>query len=410
VGFDLRRFHPEHPPALLLGGLNLVRALGLGGVPVIVASPHADWPAAASRYARGSLLLPPLEQRDALLETVVRTGERLADALGRKVPLFYGEDDYLSLIQENHAALTPFYGLILNDTEVARSLIDKERFELFARRRGLPAPRRLAWEELEGWYAPVLVKPKVKTGYEHSAIFQRLFAGVGKARMFASGPEITAMPLARQLRHELLFQEYVPGGDRDLWSFHGYGDESGALLASFIGRKIRTYPALIGQSSYLELAHDPSVAFLGRHIAARVPLKGIFKIDLKHDALTGAWRVLEINARFNLWHHLAARNGLNLPRIAYDYLVYGRRPALAGYRTTHRWLALRADYRAYRDLAARGELGAVAWLRSLAEAPKVYDVFSWTDPVPFFKHCTQQARVRVPRLGARLTRWLSTAS
>lgn len=400
---------------LLLGGLNLVRALGLGGVPVIVASPQPDWPARSSRFAHGGLLLPPLESRDAVLETLLRAGERLADVLGRKVPLFYGDDDYLNLVQENHAALAPCYSLILNEPEVARSLIDKERFEPFARRHGLPVPRTLAWEELDGWYAPVLAKPKVKIGYDQSPIHQRLFDGAGKARVFASGPEITALPVARQLREELLFQEYVRGDDRHLWSFHGYADENGALLAWFIGRKLRTYPAHTGDSTFLELAHDNAFAFVGRHIAARVPLKGVFKLDFKQDAVTAAWRLLEINARFNLWHHLAARNGLNVPRVAYDYLVHGKRPkSTPPYRTGARWLALRGDYRAYRELAARGELGAAAWLRSLVQAPVVHDVFSWTDPVPFFKHCLGQARLRIPRLGARLglriMRWLSTAS
>jgi predicted ATP-grasp superfamily ATP-dependent carboligase len=411
MGFDLRRFHPERPPVMLLGGLNLVRALGLGGIPAIVASPQADAPALSSRFVQGRLLLPPLEQRAAVLQTLLAAGERLTDALGRKVPLFYGDDDYLDLIRENYAALERFFAFILNEPEVAHALIDKDRFEAFARSRGLPVPRTLAWEELDGWYAPVLAKPKVKMGYGDSPIYQRLFGGAGKARIFASGPEITAIPLVRQLREELLFQEYVPGNDRHLWSFHGYADEKGALLASFIGRKIRTWPPRTGSSSYLELVHDDAFAFVGRHIAARVPLRGVFKIDFKQDAVSGAWRVLEINARSNLWHYLAARNGLNLPRIAYEYLVYGKRPAEAPpYRTAWRWLSLRADYRAYRGLAARGELGAWGWLCSLAESPKVYQVFSWSDPVPFFKHCIKQVRLRVPRLTARLARWLSTAS
>jgi D-aspartate ligase len=410
MGFDLRRFHPERPPAMVLGGLNLVRALGFGGVPAIVASPHPDAPALASRFAQGALALPPLERRGAVLETLVRAGERLADALGRKVPLFYGNDDYLDLVQENRAALAPCYHMILNPPEVARALIDKDAFQALARSQGLPVPRALHWDELDGWYAPVLVKPKVKMGYDDSPIRNRLFGGAGKARIFASGPEIVAIPLARQLRDELLFQEYVTGSDRQLWSFHGYADERGKLLAWFIGRKIRTYPALTGQSTFLELAHDNAFAFVGRHIAERVPLRGVFKIDFKQDAVTAAWYVLEVNARFNLWHHLAARNGLSLPRVAYDYLVHGKRPGAVPYRTAYRWLSLGADYRAYRELSARGEIGTWAWLRSLGQSGKVYDVFSWHDPLPFLRHCMKQARLRVPRLTARLARWLSTAS
>ena len=399
----------KHPPALLLGGVNLVRALGLGGVPAIVASPQPDAPAMASRFAQGRLLLPPLERRDAVLETVLRAGERLAHAAGRKVPLVYGCDDYLDLIQENHAALAAYFALILNEPEVGRALIDKDRFEAFGRARGLPLPRTLRWEELDDWHAPVLVKPKVKIGYADSAVYRRLFGGAGKARVFASGPELAALALARQLRESLLLQEYIAGDDRNLWSFHGYADENGRLLAWFIGRKIRTHPMLVGMSSYLELVHDDAFALVGRQIAARVPLKGVFKIDFKQDARTGAWRVLEINARFNLWHYLAACNGLNLPRIACDYLLYKKEPAAAEYRTERRWFSLRHDYRAYRAAAARGELDAWAWLRSIAQAPKVYDLFSWTDPMPFVRHCMTQT-CRIWRLIPRVKRWLSTAS
>ncbi len=399
-----------NPPALLLGGVNMVRALGLGGIDVVLASPRPDAPAAASRYACASVLLPRLERREAVIQALLAAGERLADAAGCKVPLFYGNDDYLSLVQENQGALARCFSMVLNPPEVARALIDKERFEAFALERGLPVPRTLAWEELGGWLAPVLVKPKVKIAYDESPVYRRLFGSRGKALVFASGAELAASPLASQLREDLLVQEYVRGGDRQLWSFHGYADEAGRLLAWFVGRKIRTYPVLTGQSAFLELAHDEAFAAVGREAAARVPLRGVFKIDFKQDAVTGAWRLLEVNARYNLWHHLAARNGLNLPRIAYDYLVHGTRPAALGYRTGCRWLAFGTDFRAYRELAARGELGTAAWLRSLVRARKCYDLFSWSDPAPFFRHWAQEIRVRAPRLRARMVRWLSTAS
>jgi D-aspartate ligase len=413
--FDVRRFHRDHPPALLLGGLNLVRALGRGGIPVIVASPRPDWPAAASRYAQGRLLLPGVERRDAFVQTLLDAGERLSNALGRKIPLFYGDDDYLNVILEHRQVLSRYFAFIVNDPVVARALIEKDQFEAFAERQGLPVPRTLRWEELEGWYSPVIAKPKVKIRYDDSAIFQRLFSGAGKGRVFASGPELTAIPLACQLRDDLVTQEYIPGDDRNLWSFHGYADEKGELLACFIGRKIRTYPNFTGESTYLELVHNDAFAAVGRDAAARIPLRGVFKMDFKRDNVSGAWRLLEVNARYNLWHHLGAANGLNLTRVAYDYLVHGQRPqAPLPYRTTHRWLALKADFRAYRELSARGELTLGSWLHSLVQTPMVYDVFSWRDPMPFVRHVLSRWRMRIPRLRARITaqlaRWLSTAS
>ena len=67
-------------------------------------------------------------------------------------------------------------------------------------------------------------------------------------------------------------------------------------------------------------------------------------------------------------------------------------------------------FRAYRELRQRGELSAAGWLRSLGEAPLVHDVFAWTDPAPFVRHSLQQVMMRLPRLGARMLRWLYSAS
>jgi hypothetical protein len=85
-------------PAVLLGGLNVTRALGLGGVPVVVASAREDEAAFASRYCTAKLLLPPLDDRAAVLDALVRTGERLAAGAGERLPLFYSNDDWQRLV------------------------------------------------------------------------------------------------------------------------------------------------------------------------------------------------------------------------------------------------------------------------------------------------------------------------
>jgi predicted ATP-grasp superfamily ATP-dependent carboligase len=403
------------PPVLLLGGLDLLRPLGTAGIPAIVATPEPLDPALDSRYCRGRLRLPPLERREAVIGTLLGAGLRLRRALGRRVPLYYGTDDHLSLIGDAREALERYFLLLLNPPEVSRALLCKERFQALAQERGLPVPRALAWEELGGAAGAVLVKPRAKTGWESSAMRRRLLGEGAKARVFPSARAVLAHPLAMRYREELSFQEYIAGDDRQLWSFHGFAAADGALLAWFVGRKLRTFPALTGMSSYLELARDDDVAALGREAAARLALRGPYKIDFKRDAVSGRLLVLEVNARFNLWHHLGAANGLNLPRIAYDYLVHGTRPVRApGYAVGRRWLCPRLDWRAYRELAARGELSLAAWLASLAVAPKVYDTFSWSDPRPWLRLLARRAPARLARelarLGARLQRWLSTAS
>jgi D-aspartate ligase len=391
--------------ALLLGSLNVLRALGAGGIRATVAAPRASEPALPSRHCAGHVQLPPLEERDAVTAALLRAAEGSA----APVPLYYGNDDYLDLVQEQRDALQKRYRYIVNDPPVARALIHKQRFAEFALRRGLPVPRELQWGELDRWRGAVLVKPKAKVDWDNSAVLAQLLGGAGKARVFGSGRDVLANPAAVRLRDDVLLQEYVAGGDRQLWSFHGYADETGQLLACFVGRKIRTWPELTGASSFLELAHNAELERIGREAAERATLKGVFKLDFKQDAVTGGYRLLEVNARYNLWHYLGARNGINLPRIAYDYLVHGKRPQPAGYRCTHRWVDLRVDFQAYRQLHAQGRLGLAEWLWSLARTSKVYSLLAWSDPLPFVRYWLRRLK-RLPQLTTRVTRWLFTAS
>jgi D-aspartate ligase len=286
------RTSSARPPVVLLGGLNLVRALGMGGVPCILAIGDPQSLALASRYCRGRLLLPTRDGTDAVLQALRRAGARLVRHCGGRVPLFYSNDEQLALVQQHRQVLEEHYLLLLNDPGVDDALLDKALFERLARERGLPVPRALRWggtgmESLAEFPAPVIVKPHLRKLRGELKVFERLLAEDEKARVFASGREAMAHPLVQQLHPHLAFQEYVHGSGRDLWSFHGLADEKGALLASFCGRKIRSYPALTGMSSFLELVHDGELEALGRRVTGRVPVKGVFKMDFKRDPRSG---------------------------------------------------------------------------------------------------------------------------
>src|SRR4051812_31661639 len=193
-------------PVVLLGGLNIVRALGLAGIPVIIASSERRTPSIASRYCARTIALPPIDERKAVVEALVRAGRRLAAEHGRPVPLFYDNDDRLALVQDHRAELAPHFALLLNEPGIAGALLEKSRFQALAEARGLPVPRRIDWDALDAEHGPVLVKPKTRTAWDHSSVRQQLFGGAGKARIFASGREAGADPLVRRLAPQLAFQ------------------------------------------------------------------------------------------------------------------------------------------------------------------------------------------------------------
>ena len=77
----------EQVPVLLLGGVNLVRALGAAGIPAIVATADPAEPALASRFCAGRCLMPSLEPSSAAADALAVIGDRLATQYGRRLPL-----------------------------------------------------------------------------------------------------------------------------------------------------------------------------------------------------------------------------------------------------------------------------------------------------------------------------------
>jgi len=416
---DFDRFAKGKPPVVLLGGLNLARALGLARIPVIVASSDPDDPVFASRHCRGTCRLPPLDRPDAVVEMLLEIAEKLSSRLGRNVPLMYGNDDYLDLIYAHRDRLQSRFLLLLNDPEIGQALIEKSRFAALARARKLPVPQSLRWDgdapdAVQMARGPVLVKPRSKADWHDSPLHELLFTDDGKALVFDNGPAACAHPLVERYRNQLEFQEFIPGDDSHLWSFHGFSDERGQLIASFVGRKVRTYPPITGESACIEMVRDAGFSIFGRTVAERVPLKGPFKIDFKMDPRDGRLLILEVNARYNLWHYLGATNGVNLPEVAYEYLVNKRRLQVATYQTDKRWVYLRLDYHAYRALAKRGEISLGSWIASLLSQPLVGNILAWDDPMPYAAvwvgRLTRRARRAAERLTTLVRQWLSTAS
>ena len=121
-------------------------------------------------------------------------------------------------------------------------------------------------------------------------------------------------------------------------------------------------------------------------------LRGVAKLDFKR-APDGTLHLLEVNPRFNLWHHLAAVGGLNIPALVYADLAGRPRPAVVPVPPGITWSAPWPDLRAFR---AAGR-SPVAWAAWTARCDAVSGV-AWDDPLPFL--CGQLA----PRIAGRLRR------
>lgn len=375
-------------------------------IPVVLATGDATEPALASRYLCGRLLLPSGDDAKAgALIALARDVERVA---GRPPPLFCGNDRDLKFIHTYRAQLAPHFLLLDNAPEIGLALLDKQSFQAFARAHGLPVPRVFGrpnefsnGNTLRAIATPLLVKPRSKSESRLGPALRTLFPESSKAKIFADGTALYADTNLVGVLSQVLIQEYIPGGDAAIVSFHGLADD-GDVLQWFVGRKIRTFPKSTGESAFIELIQDDKVATLGTEIAGRLKLRGVFKMDFKRDARDGALYLLEINARFNLWHHLGAANGINIPAAVYEYLVNGVRPRQIAYATDYRWQNFGHDVHAYRELSALDEITFLRWLRSILLTRRLHDYFCWRDPAPFLRWLFHP-------FVARIHKWRSTA-
>jgi D-aspartate ligase len=386
-------------PALVAGDLTLVRPLGWHKIPVVLVTTDGADPSLRSRYVKGHCLVPGFLPPDdgPALEVLAAAGERLRSALGRCVPLIYGQDSQLEFLYRHRETLAQWFLFVLNDQALALALHDKGRFFSLCECAGVRVPRTVVPQigqslehAIERLRPPLVVKPREKSDWKD--LQATLFEGKAKARVFATRDELLRLPGLADVSDRLIVQEYVEAPVTGLYSFHGFAGPDGRLLAWFCGRKLRTFPAVAGESAIVELVHDPGLETEGRAVVERLGIRGPFKVDLIRDARTGELFTLEVNARFNLWHHLGAAHGVNLPLVAYELLADGHAPSEPpGYRPRQRWVDL---YRVYRASREDPSFSAMAWVWSLLLGRTLDETFEWADPLPFLTSTGQFLRER----------------
>lgn len=372
--------------ACVLGDIDLVRALALGGVHVAVMARAT----APSRYSRATAEV--LEWADARTQPELRVERLLQFAAGQRRPpsLFYDGDWDLLLISRHRDRLAAALRFVVADAALVEALVDKERFAELAEARGLPVPRarRLAAGDTAAARSdlrfPVAVKPLTR----HQSTWSTLTTAKAIRVREPAGLEAVAERLA-SAGVDALVQEAVEGPESRIESYHVYVDATGGIAAEFTGRKLRTHPARYGYTTALEITDREDVRSLGREIVERLELTGVAKLDLKRDA-EGRLHLLEVNPRFSLWHHPGAIAGVNIPAIVHADLMGLPRPPARTARAGVRWCSPGNDLRA----ARREGWSVPRWFGWVARC-EARSGFAWDDPAPLLRGLA--ARLVAPR-------------
>jgi len=356
----------------VLGDLDLIAPLGRSGIPCVAVAERGA-PVHRSRYVHGSIdLLPTWQEPAAMVERLVQAA---GDAPAPPV-LFYQGDPDLLLVSRFRRQLAPALRFVVADADLVEDLVDKARFAALAERTGLDVPATLVispGSTLPGPGAvpfPAIAKPALRSS-------ERWTPQAGGAKAMAVGSYRELEALWARFEPEgvgLIVQELVDGPESAVESYHVYVDDGREIAGEFTGRKIRTRPLAYGVSSAVEVVDLPDVRREGRRITERLGLTGVAKLDFKR-ADGGRLRLLEINARFNLWHLPGALAGVNLPALVYADLTHTRRPPVRPVTTPVRWV------KPWHDVIAAHDSG-LAYHRwaMFALGCRAKSAVSWRDP------------------------------
>jgi D-aspartate ligase len=362
--------------AVVMGDMDLLRPLALADIPCAVVS-RPGVPTLYSRYAQSRFAWDDYQENvDGLVDALMRFGK----AQPEPPVLFYEEDGQVLLISRHRERLAQAFRFVVADAALLEDLLDKSRFQALAERFGLPVPIARCFEPatLEpaqlGLRFPLIIKPLTRLDCWNDAFGSR------KALCAEDIEALRALwPQLRGIGLTLLAQEFIPGSEARIESYHCYVDAERRLAGEFTGRKIRTYPLSHGHTTALEITDAADVRRIGRDIVERLQLTGVAKLDFKRDP-QGNLHLLEINPRFNMWHHPAALAGVNIPALVYADLTGSPRPAAARLKAGVRWC------RPWKDLPAARAAGMplTTWV-SWTFRCEAKSTLSFDDPLPFVR-------------------------
>lgn len=374
-----RRVCRPAPLAVVLGVgcLEIVRSLAQADIPCGVIAPRYDG-TQHSRYARAIFDWDWGAPDDSHDERLVERLVRFAEAQPERPTLYYCSEQSLLFVSRYRTQLERAFRFVISDAELVNNLTDKALFSTLARRLSLPVPATctvessedLAGVDHEALRFPLIVKPTLRDdAWESTA--------KAKALRVDTVKELRALvDRLKGMDRTFVVQHCIDGPETAIESYHVYVDESGQISGEFTGRKIRTLPAKYGHSTALTLSNEADLLELGRKLVNLLRYRGVAKFDFKRSP-SGELYLLEINARFNLWHLLGAHIGINIPAIVYADLTGRTRPEASIRGTgTATWVHPR-------DIIAARNAGVplLHWLRWAARCEAT--PWSWKDPIPF---------------------------
>ncbi len=192
-------------------------------------------------------------------------------------------------------------------------------------------------------------------------------------------------------KNHFLFQEEIQGGADRMYAVGIYADQDSNILAVFTGRKVRGENPLYGDCIVGQVEQVSSELIQEtKRLVKELGYTGIAEIEYKKDTRNDEFRLIEVNPRSWSWIGITPYCDVNLPLIAYEDMVKGKKNYTVSRKKTGsvKWMKIIDDFNnclwQYRKKGfPEASIHISSWISSTFKGNKIImEDFSIIDPVP----------------------------
>jgi len=264
-----------------LNALGIVRSLAERRIPMVLIS-SGRGPACHSRHPRHHVVS---ETEGEALVTALKS---IAATLPARPVLFLTEEKSVTTVSERRQEVVPDYLITLPDQARLASLMHKEGFQKLAIDFACPVPAAVRLQQesdlqrLRELRFPCVLKPAFKH-YGYGDRFKKAYVVASAAEAAERYREIAPV-LA-----DLIVQEWIEGEDSDIYFCLQYVAADQRTVASFVGRKLRSWPPRIGGTASCISApeHHDELSDMTSIFFRQVGFVGMGSMEYKRDSRDG---------------------------------------------------------------------------------------------------------------------------
>jgi D-aspartate ligase len=374
----------RQPPVVLLGidrllGLQLARILWQRGVPTIGVAVDPN-----SHYCRTRAATRIVHAKDMERDPNQFFKDLNAEYTTRPV-VIPCMDEFVFWLNDNRDIVEAHADFLLPTSESLELLADKSRFYRYCIEQDLPIPATrfiTSSEELDAaareMHFPLVIKPP-----RRSEAWMKATDGFKVLRADDPAALLDCAPELLGVTDELILQTWVEGGDECMHSLYVCLDrESRPAVSSIVGRKLRQWPPDIGVGSLSIEVREDEIVEIGLRILQKFAYVGSGTVQFKRDERSGAFFIIEVNARFGLGSPLLEASGIAATHC--HYCLAAGLPLPQDRSITQRgrkWICWKRDLASALAHWRRGELTVGQWLSSLRGRKRSADIHL-RDPMP----------------------------